>query len=78
MLGVAVSWGATVATAAADDASALFDPDTVYVVHLTLPQASIEELEDESEEYVQGQFSIAATGGTPARKGRRRLRSKSK
>lgn len=64
------SWAATIGTAAgADGAAALFDPSTVYVVHLTLPPSSIAELEAEPDEYVAGEFSIAATAGTPASEG---------
>jgi hypothetical protein len=68
-LALAVSLAAA-GTASADEAAALYDPATVYVVHLTLPQGSIEKLEDDPEgEYQPGQFSIATTGGTPATEG---------
>jgi len=64
------SWAATIGIAAgADGAAALFDPATVYVVHLTLPPSSIAELEAEPDEYVAGEFSIATTAGTPASEG---------
>ena len=69
-VGFVACWAATMGTAAAaDEAGPLFDPTKVYVVHLTLPPTSIQGLEDEPEEYVPGEFSIAATGGTPATEG---------
>lgn len=52
--------------ARADEAAALFDPGTVYVIHLTLPRSSEEALEADPEgAYQPGEFSIAATSGTP-------------
>src|ERR1041384_471009 len=70
VVGLVACWAATMGTAAAaDEAGPLFNPATVYVVHLPLPPASIKGLEDEPEEYVPGEFSIATTGGTPATEG---------
>lgn len=52
--------------AAADEASPLYNPNAVWVVHLTLPRSSEEKLEEEPEgEYQPGEFSIAETEGTP-------------
>jgi hypothetical protein len=55
-----------VPSARADEAAPLYDPGTVWVVHLTLPRASEEKLEADPEgEYQPGEFSIAASAGTP-------------
>lgn len=54
-----------IASAVEDPAAALFDPGTVDVIELMLPQASIEALEAEPGEYVPGSFEIAKTDGTP-------------
>jgi hypothetical protein len=49
-----------------DAAAAMYQPDTVVAIHLTLPPASIAKLEAEpEEEYVEGTFSMAETDGTP-------------
>jgi hypothetical protein len=61
---IAAGIGAASASAA-DEAAALYSPSTVWVIHLTLPKASEEKLEAEPDEYQPGEFSIAATGGTP-------------
>lgn len=54
------------ASAAADEAEALYNPGTVWVVDLQLPQTSIEALEIDPEgEYQPGTFSIAKSDGTP-------------
>lgn len=54
------------AAAGADEAAALYDPGTVWVVDLQLPQASVEALEDDPEgAYQPGTFSVAASEGTP-------------
>lgn len=54
------------AAAGADEADALYDPGTVWVVDLQLPQASVEALEADPEgAYQPGTFSIAASDGTP-------------
>lgn len=54
------------AAAGADEAEALYDPGTVWVVDLQLPQASVEALEADPEgDYQPGTFSIAASDGTP-------------
>ncbi|HEX6204347.1 MAG TPA: CotH kinase family protein [Solirubrobacterales bacterium] len=47
-------------------ADALYDPGTVWVVDLQLPQASVEALEADPEgAYQPGTFSVAASDGTP-------------
>ena len=54
------------AAAAADEAEALYDPGTVWVIDLQLPQASVEALESEPEgDYQAGTFSVAPSDGTP-------------
>jgi hypothetical protein len=52
-------------SAAADDAGAIFDPSTMYVVELSLPQKSREGLAANSDKYQPGKFSLAETDGTP-------------
>jgi hypothetical protein len=59
-----------VPSARADEAAPLYDPGTVWVIHLTLPRASEEKLEADPEgEYQPGEFSIAASGGNPGSEG---------
>lgn len=54
------------AAAGADEAEALYDPATVWVVDLRLPQTSVEALEADPEgAYQPGTFSVAASDGTP-------------
>ena len=54
------------AAAAADEAEALYDPGTVWVVDLQLPQTSVEALEADPEgAYQPGTFSVAQSDGTP-------------
>ncbi len=49
-----------------DPPAAMYEPGTVDLIRLTLPPASQAELEAHPEdEYVEGSFSIAETGGTP-------------
>jgi len=43
----------------------MYQPNTVDVIHLTLPPESIVALESEPDEYVPGTFSLAETEGTP-------------
>lgn len=69
---MALAVGATVAAAlsapvaGADEAAALYDPGTVWIIHLTLPKTSEEKLEADPEgEYQPGEFSIAPSGGSP-------------
>ena len=63
LLGCAALAGA--APAVADDpAAAMYSPNTVDVIYLTLPQASEEALASEPDEYVEGTFSLAQTDGT--------------
>lgn len=54
-----------------DEAETLYDPGSVFVIHLTLPHKGIEEVETEPDEYAetQGEFTIAATAGTPSTEG---------
>jgi hypothetical protein len=63
---VALCLGAPAAPAAADSAAALYQPDRVDVIDLTLPPTSVDGLEAEPEEYQPGTFSLAETDGTPA------------
>jgi hypothetical protein len=54
------------AFAAADEAEALYDPGTVWVIDLQLPQTSVEALEAEPEgDYQPGTFSVAPSDGSP-------------
>jgi hypothetical protein len=54
------------AAAAADEAEALYDPGTVWVVDLQLSEDAIKALEADPEgEYQKGTFSIAPSDGTP-------------
>ncbi len=65
-LGLAVSPAAALAELVPDDeATAMYEPGTVVVIDLTLPQASIDALEEEPEEYQPGTFSLAFTDGSP-------------
>ena len=52
--------------ASADQAASMYTTDAVAAIDLTLPPASIAELEAEPFEYVKGTFSLAFTDGTPA------------
>lgn len=52
--------------AAALTADEMYEADTVVVIDLQLPPASVAALEAEPEEYVEGAFSLAPTDGTPA------------
>ncbi len=55
------------ASASADQAEALFDPSKMYVINLTLPPESITGLNNDSNTYQPGTFSIAeSSDGTPA------------
>ncbi len=51
---------------AEDPAAAIYSPNTVEVVYLTLPQASEEELASDPDEYVEGTFALAETDGSPS------------
>jgi len=54
------------ATGAADEAEVVYDPATVSVVDLQLPQAAIEALEADPEgAYQKGTFSFARSDGSP-------------
>lgn len=50
---------------AALTAESLYEPSTIVAIDLQLPEASVEALEDVPDEYVEGTFAIAETGGTP-------------
>ncbi len=52
-----------------DPPASMYMPSTVDVVDLTLPQKSIDALEAEPDEYVEGTFSLSPTDGTPAGEG---------
>jgi spore coat protein CotH len=47
----------------------MYEPDGVSVVNLTLPQKSIDALNAEPDEYVEGTFALAETNGNPAEVG---------
>lgn len=53
------------AASAALTAETLYETDTVVVIDLQVPPAGIEALEAEPGEYVEGEFRIAETDGTP-------------
>lgn len=65
---VAMLVPAAVGAAEADPSTALFTPNAIVSIHLTLPKASEEALEanPESDDYVEATFSLAPTDGTPA------------
>jgi hypothetical protein len=67
-VGVGLLCAGAVATAEPppDEATPMYSRNTVVVIDLTLPQASIEALEGDSEEYQPGTFSLAFTNGSPA------------
>ena len=50
---------------AALSADSLYEPTTVVAIDLQLPQPSVEALEDDPDEYVEGTFAIAESDGTP-------------
>jgi hypothetical protein len=64
---LAVLFGGVLAApaGAALTAETLLEPTTVVVVDLQLPQASIEALEAEPDEYVEGTIAVYETDGTP-------------
>jgi spore coat protein CotH len=66
LLALAALGGPWAAGASADDAAQIFDPSRMYVIKLTLPQVSEEELADHPYDYQPGTFSIAETDGTPS------------
>lgn len=50
-----------------DPPASMYSPNTVVAIHLTLPPASIQALEEHPEdEYVEGTFSLAETNGSPS------------
>jgi hypothetical protein len=56
----------TTSAHAASPSDWMYEPTTFTEIHLTLPRKSVETLEAEPEEnYVEGNFSIAETDGTP-------------
>ena len=66
LLCLVVSVDTPAARAAEQSAASMYQPGTVDVIELTMPQKSIEKLEKEPEvEYVEGTFSLATTNGTP-------------
>lgn len=62
---VAIAITCPVARAAGGPADWMYEPTSIVEIHLTLPPASIAELEAEPKEYVEGTFSLAETDGTP-------------
>lgn len=50
---------------AALTAESLYEPSTIVAIDLQLPDASVEALEVVPDEYVEGTFAIAESGGTP-------------
>lgn len=50
---------------AALSADSMYDPATVVAIDLQLPPASVAALEADPDEYVEGTFALAETGGTP-------------
>lgn len=60
-----VAPAAQAAEPSGDAAAGMYRPDTVDVVYLTLPPASITALNADPDEYVEGTFSLAETDGTP-------------
>jgi hypothetical protein len=60
--GVGAAASAAAAEATADQ---MYQPSTVDVVKLALPQTSVEKLEAEPKKYVKGTFSLAETEGAP-------------
>lgn len=61
---LAMAGGAAPARAALS-ADSLYEPTTFVAIDLQLSQASVEALEDEPGEYVEGTFAVAESGGTP-------------
>jgi CotH kinase protein len=53
------------AARAALTSDSLYEPTTFVAIDLQLSQASVEALEDEPGEYVEGTFAVAESGGTP-------------
>lgn len=58
-----LAWAAPVQGALTADS--LYEPTTVVAIDLQLPPASVEALEAEPDEYVEGTFAVAESGGTP-------------
>lgn len=64
--GIALVLAVAPSAKADDPATPMYQPDTVDAIELTLPEASIEALENDPEgEYVEGTFSLATTDGAP-------------
>jgi hypothetical protein len=57
--------GSAAPARAALTAESLYEPTTIVAIDLQLPPASVEALEDEPDEYVEGTFAAAESGGTP-------------
>jgi hypothetical protein len=57
---------ASAAEPSGDPPASMYSPTTVDAIRLELPEASVKALEEDPEgEYVEGEFSLATTGGTP-------------
>jgi hypothetical protein len=59
---LATAWAQS---ASADEAAALFDPGRMFVIKLSLPEKSRQELAKDHDKYQPGTFSLAETDGTP-------------
>jgi hypothetical protein len=66
---LALAFCSSSAFAIGGPANWMYEPTTFTEVHLTLPPASIAELEAEPKEYVEGTFSLAETDGKPGTAG---------
>jgi len=64
---LALAASSTADAAEPDPAAAMYSPDSVVAIDLTMPEASMEALEAEppSDEYQEGTFSLATGDGTP-------------
>jgi CotH kinase protein len=62
---LALALAAPAAMAVGGPADWMYEPTSIAEVHLELPPASIEALEAEPKEYVEGTFALAETDGTP-------------
>jgi spore coat protein CotH len=61
--------GEEVANPSLNAAETMYEPGNVSVINLTLPEKSIEELDDEPDQYVEGNISLAETDGSPSQIG---------
>jgi hypothetical protein len=67
LLGLSAATAASAAEPSGDPPASMYSPATVDAIKLVLPEASVKALEEDPDgEYVEGEFSLATTGGTPA------------